>query len=240
MKKFNVYEDQERAESYSKLEFPGTYYLAYRDLPGLITEYTTGSRALDFGCGTGRSTRFLQRLGFDVTGIDISLGMIKKAREMDPRGKYIHLSARDFEYKACQPPLKDLVLSVFTFDNIPGLQTKQKILEGLRNLVKPEGVMINLVSQPHIYFHEWASFSTREFKENRLAQSGDKVKIIMKDVEDSRPVEDIICFHEDYQQIYELAGWKIIHTHDPLAADDEPYDWINETAISPWRIYVLG
>ena len=29
----NVYEDAKRAEAYSKLEFPGTYYLAYRDLP---------------------------------------------------------------------------------------------------------------------------------------------------------------------------------------------------------------
>ena len=29
----NVYADAERAASYADLEFPGTYYLAYRDLP---------------------------------------------------------------------------------------------------------------------------------------------------------------------------------------------------------------
>ena len=29
----NVYEDEERARAYATLQFPGTYYLAFRDLP---------------------------------------------------------------------------------------------------------------------------------------------------------------------------------------------------------------
>ena len=62
---FNSYEDAKRAETYAKLEFPGTYYLAYRDLPGIIFDHVKGRKALDFGCGTGRSTRFLQKIGFD-------------------------------------------------------------------------------------------------------------------------------------------------------------------------------
>ena len=31
----NVYEDEERARAYATLEFPGTYYLAFRDLPAI-------------------------------------------------------------------------------------------------------------------------------------------------------------------------------------------------------------
>lgn len=38
----NVYEDSHRADSYSKLEFPGTYYLAYRDIPSLIKKHVQG------------------------------------------------------------------------------------------------------------------------------------------------------------------------------------------------------
>ena len=60
----NVYEDPRRAEAYAKLELPGTYYLAYRDLPKIISLAVKGKNAMDFGCGTGRSTRFLQKLGF--------------------------------------------------------------------------------------------------------------------------------------------------------------------------------
>jgi trans-aconitate methyltransferase len=57
----NSWDNQTRAESYSKLEFPNTYYLAYRDLPKIITAHVKGKCAIDFGCGTGRSTRFLNR-----------------------------------------------------------------------------------------------------------------------------------------------------------------------------------
>jgi hypothetical protein len=60
----NVYDDRQRAESYADLEFPGTYYLAYRDVPAILREHVIGGNALDFGCGTGRSTRFLCNLGF--------------------------------------------------------------------------------------------------------------------------------------------------------------------------------
>jgi len=62
----NAYEDAEFAEAYSKLEFPGTYHLAYRDLPQIIREHVRGRAALDFGCGAGRSTRFLRQQGYEV------------------------------------------------------------------------------------------------------------------------------------------------------------------------------
>ena len=90
----NSYEDAKRAEAYSKLEFTNTYYLAYRDLPEIISNHVRGTNALDFGCGTGRSTRFLRNLGFTTVGVDISEDMLKKARETDPGGDY-HLTSDD-------------------------------------------------------------------------------------------------------------------------------------------------
>ena len=35
----NVYDDADRARAYADLEFPGTYYLAFRDLPVLLRKY---------------------------------------------------------------------------------------------------------------------------------------------------------------------------------------------------------
>jgi trans-aconitate methyltransferase len=59
----NSYADTTRAAAYAKLDFPGTYYLAFRDLPELIHTHTSKGKAIDFGCGAGRSTRFLKSYG---------------------------------------------------------------------------------------------------------------------------------------------------------------------------------
>ena len=237
MKFNNVYEDARRAEAYDKLGFPGTYYLAYRDLPDIIREHVKGREAIDFGCGTGRSTRFLQGLGFQTIGIDIAEDMIKKARKRDPQGDYRLIENDDFH--PLQDNAYDLVLSVFTFDNIPTMENKVHLFRQLGNLLKQEGRIVNLVSSPEIYRHEWASFSTKDFIENKSAKSGDKVKIVMKDVDDKRPVEDIIWSDQEYRVAYRQAGLRLDQTYKPLAHQDEPYDWINETKIAPWVIYVL-
>ncbi|MBU7014868.1 MAG: class I SAM-dependent methyltransferase [Theionarchaea archaeon] len=234
----NSYEDAERASAYARLEFPGTYYLAYRDLPEIISHYVRGRRALDFGCGTGRSTRFLKRLGFDTIGIDISEEMIRKARGIDSTGDYYIIGESNLSQ--FKETFFDLVLSAFTFDNIPTMEKKIKNFKEIRRVLTGEGVVINLVSSPDIYTHEWASFSTKDFPENLTAKSGDKVRIIQTDLEDKRPVEDVICSESDYRKIYEEAGLEVITVAKPLAREDEPYAWVTEATIPPWTIYVLG
>ena len=234
----NSWGNQTRAESYSKHEFPNTYYLAYRDLPDIISKHVTGNHAIDFGCGTGRSSRFLKQLGFDVIGIDISKDMLEIARNLDLsgdyqlvlNGKYDHLGLNQF----------DLVQSIFTFDNIPGWTNRTNILKGLRDLMKPTGKMICLDSTPELYVNEWASFTTKNFPENWTAKTGDIVHDIMLDVEDRRPVKDIFWSMEDYNKLFNLAGLKIELTYKPLGYNNEPFDWKSEKEIAPWMIFILN
>jgi trans-aconitate methyltransferase len=237
MEFFNSYEDAKRAEAYSKLEFAGTYYLAYRDLPEIITKYVKGKKAIDFGCGTGRSSRFLQKLGFRTTGIDISDEMITIAKKLDPNGDYRKIKFGDFSKFAARS--YDLVLSAFTFDNIPTKEKKVTLFLGLANLLNDDGKIVNIVSSPEIYTHEWASFSTKDFPENTSAKSGDIVSIITTDIVDKRPCYDIFWSDEDYYKVFTKAGLKVVKTYKPLAKGNEPYAWVNETKIAPWVIYVL-
>ncbi len=232
----NVYDDAARADAYSRLEFPGTYYLAYRDLPELIASHVSGRRALDFGCGAGRSTRFVRSLGFDVIGVDVSDEMIGKARQIDPQGDYRRLDEHGL--RVLPGGSFDLVLSAFTFDNVPQ-ERKLDVLRELARLLSPPGRLVNLVSTPEIYVHEWASFSTREFPENGRARTGDIVRIIMTDTSDRRPVEDVLCTEEDYRRLYRTAGLECVASCKPLAREDEPFAWVNETRLAPWRIDVL-
>lgn len=234
----NVYEDAQRAAGYAALEFPGTYYLAYRDLPELIAAHVVGWRALDFGCGTGRSTRFLKRIGFEAIGLDIAEDMLKHARELDPQGDY-RLTAVD-EVGDVPTNAFDLVTAIFTFDNVASAEQRVTLLRQLRARLADQGRIINLVSAPEIYQHEWASFTTRDFPENRQAMSGDVVRIVMIDVPDRRPVEDVLFTDASYREVYRRAGLEVLAVHRPLGRPDEPIAWVTETEIAPWAIYVLG
>lgn len=233
----NVYEDTKRAEAYSELKFDKTYYLAYRDLPKIISQYVSGKNTLDFGCGTGRSTRFLQTLGYNTIGVDISEEMITIARQLDPGGEYHRIDDGDFSRFSTSS--FDLILSAFTFDNIPTMDKKIKLFKDFSILLTKNGTLINLVSSPEIYTHEWASFTTKDFPENQKAKTGDIVRIITTDITDKRPCYDIFWSEEDYATVYSNANLHIIKKYKPLATGKEPYQWINETKIAPWTIYVL-
>ena len=236
MKFSNSYEDDIRAAAYAKLEFHNTYYLAYRDLPEIFTTYVHGKKAVDFGCGTGRSTRFLQNHGFSTIGIDISREMITIAKKIDPAGQYLCINNGD--YHQLSSHAYDLILSAFTFDNIPN-EKKETLFAGLTMLLKERGILVNLVSSPEMYTHEWASFSTKDFPENNQAKNGDVVPIITTDFDDKRPCYDILCTEEEYRRIYAASGLRIMETVRPRATGDEPYTWVNETRLAPWTIYVL-
>lgn len=237
MSDLNCYEDRERATAYAQLAFTGTYYLAYRDLPAIIARYTNGKLAIDFGCGTGRSTRFLRRLGFSPIGVDIAQNMVNQARKLDPEGDYRLISEADLsQFSAKQV---DLVLAAFTFDNIPP-KNKDANLRAISRVLKNEGILILLVSSPEMYENDWLSFSTSAFPENLQAKSGDKVRNLITDIEDRRAVEDYLCLDEDYRQIFVQAHLQLIETYRPLGFPDEPFTWVNEMKIAPWVIYVLG
>jgi len=230
----NTYADDVRAESYARLEFPGTYHLAFRDLPGLLGPGR--GPALDFGCGAGRSTRFLKALGFRAEGVDISEAMLARARERDPEGLYWRVP--DGDLSALAGGRYRRILSAFTFDNVP-VDAKPPLLAHLARLLAPGGRLLNLVSSEELYRREWASFSTAPFPGNRDPAPGDLVHTIMKDVADARPVPDIFCPEREYLRLYADAGLARVAAHRPLGRRDEPFAWISELETAPWRIDVL-
>lgn len=251
----NMYEDAVLAEAYSKLEFPGTYYLAFRDLPEIFVRHARGEapaadgapkddatgrglRALDLGCGSGRSTRFLRKHGFDASGADISEEMVERARSLDPGGDYRLVG--DGDLRVFADGAFDLALSMFTFDNVPTREKKLAIFHELRRVLRPGGVFVNVVSSPAIYVNEWASFSTKDYPQNGDARTGDRVLIVNTAIEDRRPVEDVVWFEEAYREIYAKTGFEVIEKREPLGREDEGIAWVSETRIAPWVVYVLG
>ena len=233
----NAYQDHRRARAYDQLEFGGTYHLAFRDLPFLLDTFVSGTRALDFGCGTGRTGRMLRGLGFETTGIDIAPEMVRVARQRDPQGDYRTIADGDFS--SLPSASFDLVLSAFTFDNIPRRAHRLSLLFGLRSLLAPRGRLISIVSTPEIYTHEWVTFTSRDFPDNARARCGDIVRIVTTDHDDARPVEDVLWPDEDYRALYADAQLEVLAYLRPLATGREGVRWVSEERVAPWAVYVL-
>lgn len=220
-------------------------------------------RALDFGCGAGRSSRFLRGLGYDVTGVDISPAMLARARELDDEpGAGARYLLIDDDPAALPPGPFDLVLAAYPFDNIPGVDHRVALLKGLRERLagsssgRPaegaaaaaerdgdpaaSGRLVLIASSPELYVHEWATFTTAAWPENAMAASGDRVRIAIKEGGDPRPVDDLRWFDEDYRTAFDRAGLEVLETHRPLATGEEPFAWVTETEVAPWVIYVTG
>jgi len=67
----------------------------------LIGRLPEGGRVLDIGCGTGLPTALqLSNAGLQVTGIDISAGMLALARENVPQVEFVQADILDFDEKA--------------------------------------------------------------------------------------------------------------------------------------------
>jgi SAM-dependent methyltransferase len=94
------------------------------DLPPLIGAQAgllpdvSGDRVLDIGCGQGRLSRHLARLGAEVTGVDISAGMLSRGRAAGPSNiTYLHADVtsdpawwdgRPFDGCTCEMALMDI------------------------------------------------------------------------------------------------------------------------------------
>jgi len=191
------------------------------------------------GRADGRREGRAPEPGRPVVGVDIAEQMLAQARERDSKGEYF-LVADDGDLRGLGSGDFDLILSAFTFDNIPTMEKKVALFRSLKGRLKAGGTIVSLVSSPDIYVNEWASFSTEAFPENLRARSGDEVRIVMLDVEDRRPVEDVLWTDDAYREVFQRAGLELIETYRPLGKETEPYSWVSETKIAPWTIYALA
>jgi hypothetical protein len=164
--------------------------------------------------------------------------MLDQARALDPSGEYYLI--RDSVVGEFAASGFDIILAAFTFDNIPTDGAKAEALGGLNTLLAPDRSLFLVVSSPALYVNEWASFSTQDFPENRQARDGDGVRIVMLDVPDRRPVEDVLCTDAHYRRLFESAGLGLLEVKSPLATGKEATQWVSEASIAPWTIYVLG
>jgi len=223
------------AVEYAKLGIADTFYLAFRDIPDILAKYFVRGKALDFGCGTGRSTRFLKSLNFDVLGVDINHNMLEQAKGLDHSGSYLHIRKGNFPFRNAS---FDLIFSSFVFIEISSKKEIKNTLVGMRRILKTDGIIVIVTSSENSHMGNWLSFSY-DFKENKKKiRSGGQIKILIKNID--VVINDYYWTEKDFKDLFSCAGLKVLDIFKPLGKKDDPYDWIDEGAIPPVTIYILS
>lgn len=99
-----------------------------------------GERILDMGCGAGRHSILLKKLGFAVTGIDLSAASITKAsKTQEPGLQFMQHDMRD--------PLPnqsfDVILNLFTsFGYFDNAEENMKVLVAAHQMLEPNGIFV--------------------------------------------------------------------------------------------------
>src|SRR5436305_3109306 len=161
--KMKPHDYEKYASEYAELGMDGEHYLILRDVPACLQKYVNGKKALDYGCGSGRSTRFVKTLGFDTVGVDISQDMLKQARVKDTSGVYqqIHSGQLPFEDETF-----DLIYSSYVLVEIATLAKIETVLREMKRVLKQDGFLLIITPYPERHKGDFIT-SSFDFPENK-------------------------------------------------------------------------
>lgn len=115
-----------------------------------------GAQVLDLGCGTGRTTIPLFRMGYKVVGVDITPEMIANAKKVaQTNGLAISYEVEDATKLRFADHSFDCVLfSNNGWTQIPGNKNRLKALQEIRRVLKPNG---HFIFTTHV--RKWRGFT---------------------------------------------------------------------------------
>lgn len=133
---------------------------------------------LDMGCGTGLFLNEFSKYANRVVGIDISLGMLEKARKRSGETQLITADADSLPFKN---ETFDAVISLTLLQNMPS--PKQTVKEAKRIMVKGGLLMLTTLKQKHSVseIEEWInSANLKSLRMGRIPDSEDILCVARK------------------------------------------------------------
>lgn len=219
---------------YAKHGLGNTGYLAFKNIPDLLWKYAKGKKILDYGCGSGRSTRFLKDIGLNPEGVDISEDMIKEARKIDRTTSYHVIESAEIPSTSNN---YDVVFSSLVLFEISTKKEITKVFNEIYRVLKKDGIFIAVTGSIAMYSHEWLSLDVN-YEENKNLKSGSIAKILLKDI--NLELYDYFWTDNDYKEIIKASNFNLLEKKFPLGDDSDGYPWISEIFVSPYVIYVLN
>lgn len=172
------------------MEWPIEQWL-YKNWREQLWGQIKGPKALETGVGTGKNIPYYPD-DFELTGIDLSSGMLKRAKRVSSKQQNDHITLREMDAQQMEFPddTYDAVVATFVFCSVPcpviGLQ------EALR-VTKPGGKLYLL---------------------EHMLSKNETVAFIMKRFD--RPIHYLTGVHIACETVLnvEKAGWNLLYATD--------------------------
>jgi len=212
----------------------GTGYLAFRDIGKIINQYVTGVKALDFGCGAGRSSRILREYGLNVIGVDTSSDMIDQACKISKDIKYLLIEKNCFKKMDDQ---FDLIFVSFVLMELSSTQEITMLIKNLSSLLAENGKIILIVASDDLYTGDWLSIETKYYP-NSAKHCGDIVSVYLKDY--GITINDYLWKESDCEECFRQSDMLILQKLKPLGLSSDGKNWVDEYTKAPFVIYIIS
>lgn len=227
--------DYSKYSNFYKSTLEGTGYLAFRDLPFILKKYPNLYRVLDFGCGAGRSSDMLYRLGLGVNGVDINPDMIKLASKLQHPSINFDLMLNNripFTNNSFE-----IVFNSFVLFDIRSKKDLKLTFKEMKRVCKKNGLIISIVNSDFLFQKKWLTVDNN-YPQNKALKSGDIAKIRLTDV--NVELYDYFWKEEDYIEAMECCNLEVVYVHKPLGYSSDGYPWIDEFYFPPYTIFVCS
>ena len=219
---------------YASIDNSGTTFLAFKYLPDLLKRYAIGKRTLDYGCGSGSSTLFLNEIGLEVEGVDISRDMLQEAKQLNIETSFQLIKSGKLPHA---DNTFDIVFSSFVLFEISSKPELSRVINEIYRVLKKGGIFIGVTGSEELYNHTWLSLNV-DFEQNKSLNSGDIAKVLLKGA--GLIVYDYYWTNNDYLEIINVSKFSLLETLFPLGEEADGYPWEDEKHFPPYVIYVLS
>lgn len=101
----------------------------------------SGKKALVVGCGLGDDAEALSKMGFNVTGFDISPSAISWCKKRFPDTSVSYVVADALKLETAWKNSFDLIVEAYTLQALPE-SLRQQIMSTIANYLAPEGMLL--------------------------------------------------------------------------------------------------
>jgi SAM-dependent methyltransferase len=175
------------------------------------------AKILDLACGKGRHSIYLNKLGYTVTGVDLSKNSIEKAKKYEKPG--LHFEVHDM----CEPYHEnfDAVFNLFTsFGYFEKEESNLKTIKAIKANLKPNGYgVIDFMNVEKVIAdlvpEETKTVKGIDFHISRWVENGFIFKKIEFEDEGENHafIERVKALHlEDFKKYFEKSNIKLKHT----------------------------